>query len=70
MKQFGPITESSRVEATSVDATQHSPMTERVGRYLFWALVAAVLLARAVYAPTSHPVTADTFHQAKAEVLR
>jgi hypothetical protein len=66
MKQFGPVTETSRVEAN-----EHSPMTERVGRYLFWMLVIAVLLARAVYAPTGHPVAAPgTFHQAKTEVLR
>ena len=65
MKQFGPITETSRVEAS-----EHSPITERVGRYLFWALVIAVLFARAVYAPTSHPVTAGTFDQAKIEMVR
>ena len=64
MKRFGPITE------TRVETTEHSPMTERVGRYLFWTLVVAVLSARAIYAPTSHPVAADTFQQAKTEVLR
>jgi hypothetical protein len=45
-------------------------MTERVGRYLFWALVIAVLFARGVYAPTSHPAAAGAFHEAKTEVLR
>ena len=70
MKQFGPITKTSRVETTGIDASAHSPMTERVGRYLFWALVVAVLFARAIYAPTSHPVAAGTFHQAQTEVPR
>jgi hypothetical protein len=68
MKPFGPITETSRVETTRIGAAEHSPVTERIGRYLFWALVAAVLLARAIYAPTSHPVAASTFQQAKTEV--
>jgi len=47
-----------------------SPMIERVGRYVFWALIIAVLIARGVYAPTSHPVTAGTFHQGKTEMAR
>ena len=65
MEQFGRITEASRTETS-----QHSPMTERVGRYVFWALIIAVLIARGVYAPTSHPVTSGTFHQAKTEIAR
>jgi hypothetical protein len=65
MEQFGPTTETARTE-TSL----HSPMTERVGRYVFWALIIAVLVARGVYAPTSHPVSAGSFHQAKTETLR
>ena len=76
MKQFGSTTDTSKVETNRVDATEHSPMKERVGRCLFWALVVALLCARAIYAPTSHPVAADTFdqirtdHQAKTEALR
>jgi hypothetical protein len=70
MKQFGPATNTSRVETSRVEATEHSPMTERVGRYLFWALVVAVLFARAIYAPMSHPPTAGAFQQAKTDVLR
>jgi hypothetical protein len=65
MKRFGPITETSRVETA-----EPSPVTERVGRYLFWALVVAVLFARAIYAPTSHPIEAGTYHQAKTEAAR
>jgi hypothetical protein len=65
MKQFGQMRETSGAEAS-----EYSPMTERVGRYVFWALIIAVLIARGVYAPTSHPVTAGTFHQAKTEMAR
>ena len=75
MKQFGSITETSitetsKVETTRVDATEHSPVRERVGRYLFWALVIALLCARAIYPPTGQPVTADMSHQAKTEAAR
>jgi hypothetical protein len=61
MDQVGPITATSRV-----DAAGHSPVKERVGRYLFWTIVVAILFTRAVvYAPTSHPVSAGAVHQAK-----
>ena len=65
MKRFGQMRETSRVETS-----EHSPMTERVGRYVFWTLIVAVLIARGVYAPTSHPVAAGSFHQAKTETVR
>jgi hypothetical protein len=65
MEQFGQMRDTSRAEAS-----EHSPMTERVGRYVFWALIIAVLIARGVYAPTSHPVTTGTFHQAKTEMAQ
>jgi hypothetical protein len=70
MKQFGSLIETSRVETTGVDATEHSPMRERVGRCLFWALVVALLCARAVYLPASHQVATGSFHQAKTEAAR
>jgi len=65
MEQSGPIAETSRTETSA-----HAPMSERAGRYAFWVLIIAVLIARGVYAPTNHPVTAGTFHQAKTEIAR
>jgi hypothetical protein len=65
MKKFDPIAETSRTETSA-----HAPTTERVGRYVFWALIFAVLIARGVYAPTSHPVTSGTFNQATTEIAR
>ncbi len=41
-----------------------------VGRYVFWTLIIAIPVARAIYLPTSHPVTAETFDQAKTETAR
>ena len=82
MKQFGSTTDTSKLETNGADATEHSPMRERVGRCLFWALVVALLGARVIYAPTSHPVATGTFdqvrtdrhdrtdHQSKVEALR
>jgi hypothetical protein len=65
MKRSGPIAETSRTETSA-----HAPISERAGRYVFWALIIAVLIARGVYAPTSHPITAGPFHQAKTEIAR
>jgi hypothetical protein len=41
-----------------------------VGRCVFWALVIALLFARAIYGPTGQPITAGTLHQAKTEIAR
>ena len=49
---------------------QHSPVLERVGKYIFWLLVAAVLLARVAYFPVSHPVASNEVHAAKTEAVR
>ena len=43
-------------------------MKPYVGRYVFWALVIALLFARAIYLPTSHSITGGTLHQAKTEM--
>jgi hypothetical protein len=41
-----------------------------VGRYVFWTLIIAILVARAIYLPRSPPGTAETFDQAKTEMAR
>ncbi len=49
---------------------QHSPVLERVGKYIFWLLVAAVLIARVVYFPGGQPITSNMLHEAKTEIVR
>jgi hypothetical protein len=66
MKRFGLMAETSGVEA----GEPHSPTLERVGKYVFWFLVIAVLLARAIYAPAPHPVVSGELHQPKTEIVR
>jgi hypothetical protein len=61
------------IAETSSPATgeRHSPRLERVGKYLFWLLVAAVLVARVAYYPVSHPVASDNqLSEAKTDVAR
>ena len=49
---------------------QHSPMLERAGKYMFWLLVVAVLLARAMYFPINQPVASNPVHEAKTNIAR
>jgi hypothetical protein len=65
-----PAYEAVWPDHRDIETTERSPVTERVGRYVFWAIVVALLFARAVYPPTSHPGSADTFHEAKKDAVR
>jgi len=66
MKSFHLTTETSKPTM----GEQYSPVLERVGKYIFWLLVAAVLLARVAYFPVSHPVASNEVHTAKTEAVR
>jgi hypothetical protein len=66
MKRFRSMAQTSRPHVSE----QHSPALERVGKYIFWLLVAAVLLARVVYFPVSHPAASNQIHEAKTETVR
>jgi hypothetical protein len=66
MKRFRPMAETSKPKMDE----QHSPLLERVGKYLFWLLIAAVLLARVAYYPASHPNASVTLSEAKTEMVR
>jgi len=49
---------------------QHSPLLERVGKYIFWLLIVAVLLARVAYFPESHPSASVALSEARTEMAR
>jgi hypothetical protein len=66
MKSFHLTTETSKPAM----GEQYSPVLERVGKYIFWLLVAAVLLARVAYFPVSHPVASNEVYAAKTEIVR
>jgi hypothetical protein len=66
MKRFRPMAETSKPEMDE----RHSPTLERAGKYIFWLLIAAVLLARVAYYPASHPNASVTLSEAKTEMAR
>jgi hypothetical protein len=69
MKRFRPMPDPS----TRQTSEQHSPTLERAGKYIFWLVVVAVLVGRAVYLPTNQPVVAsdqNETQQAKTEIAQ
>jgi hypothetical protein len=63
MKRFRPMAQTSKPKMDE----QHSPLLERVGKYVFWLLILAVLLARVAYYPASHPSDSLALSEAKTE---
>jgi hypothetical protein len=66
MKRFRPMAETSKPKIDE----QHSPLLERVGKYIFWLLIVAVLFARVAYYPASHPSASVALSEAKTELAR
>jgi hypothetical protein len=65
------MAETSKPETSKPEMDErHSPTLERAGKYIFWTLIVAVLLARVAYFPASHPTGTVTLTEAKTEMTR
>jgi hypothetical protein len=66
MKRFHVVTEMSNPAPDK----RYSPTLERFGKYLFWLLVAAVLVARVAYYPATHPAASEQLSDATTDIVR